>query len=233
MSGRRRPSRWARSAKLPDPAPGPGQVVVEAAFANITFVETQVRAGRPPNPAMAPALPAVLDNGVGGVVSAVGEGADPALADTRVVTSTGGRGGYAQRCAVPADGLIPIPGPLPADEAVALLADGRTALALADAADPRSGEIVLVEAVMFWKPARNAKSSSAGRAIVTVLWNVSNRGLACQVSSSRWAAVGSWAGSTARPGCCSARVRTLRVVLASWRRWPTPGSWPRWRMSAP
>ena len=33
-------------AELPDPVPGPGQVVVEAAFANITFVETQIRAGR-------------------------------------------------------------------------------------------------------------------------------------------------------------------------------------------
>jgi len=133
-------------AELPDPVPGPGQVVVEAAFANITFVETQIRAGRPPNPAMAPALPAVLGNGVGGTVSAVGEGVDPALAGTLVVTSTGGSGGYAQRCAVPAAGLIPVPGPLPADAAVALLADGRTALALTDAADPRPGETVLVEA---------------------------------------------------------------------------------------
>jgi NADPH2:quinone reductase len=53
-------------AELPDPVPGPGQAVVEAAFANITFVETQIRAGRPPNPAMAPALPAVLGNGTGG-----------------------------------------------------------------------------------------------------------------------------------------------------------------------
>ena len=59
-------------AEPPDPVPGPGQVVVEAAFANITFVETQIRAGLPPNPAMAPALPAVLGNGIGGVVSAVG-----------------------------------------------------------------------------------------------------------------------------------------------------------------
>lgn len=133
-------------AELPDPVPGPGQVVVKSAFANITFVETQIRAGHPPNPAMAPTLPAVLGNGIGGVVSAVGEGTDPALAGTRVVASTGGRGGYAQRCAVPAAGLIPVPDLLPTDEAVALLADGRTALALADAAGPRPGETVLVEA---------------------------------------------------------------------------------------
>lgn len=132
--------------ELPDPVPGPGQVVVETAFANITFVETQIRAGRPPHPSMAPALPAVLGNGVGGVVSVLGEGVDPALTGTRVVTSTGGSGGYAQRCAVPAGGLIPIPEPLSTDQALALLADGRTALALADAAAPGPGETVLVEA---------------------------------------------------------------------------------------
>lgn len=135
-----------KPARLPDPVAGQGQVVVDAAFVNITFVETQVRAGHPPSPAMLPALPAVLGNGVGGNVSAVGPGADPALAGIRVVTSTGGTGGYAQRCAVPADGLIPIPGTLATDVAVALLADGRTALALTDAAAPRPGETVLVEA---------------------------------------------------------------------------------------
>jgi NADPH2:quinone reductase len=121
-------------------------VAVQVAFASITFVETQIRAGRPPTPAMSPALPAVLGNGVGGVVSAVGAGVDPTLIGNRVVTTTGGRGGYAERCAVPTSGLIPIPDPLGLDEAVALLADGRTALALIDAADLRSGETVLVEA---------------------------------------------------------------------------------------
>lgn len=130
----------------PDPVPGPGQVLVQTAFANITFVETQIRAGRPPNPAMAPALPAVLGNGVGGVVRVVGAGVEPALAGARVVTTTGGHGGYAQWCAVPAGGLIPVPAPLTVDEAVALLADGRTAVALTDAARPRPGDTVLVEA---------------------------------------------------------------------------------------
>lgn len=132
--------------EAPDPVPGPGEVLVEVEFANITFVETQIRAGRPPNPAMAPGLPAVLGNGVGGVVSAVGAAADPGLIGTRIVTTTGGRGGYAQRCVVPAGGLIPVPGSLPMDVAVALLADGRTALALTEATDPQPGETVVVEA---------------------------------------------------------------------------------------
>jgi Zinc-binding dehydrogenase len=40
-------------------------VLVDVDLASITFVETQVRAGRPPNPAMLPKLPAILGNGVG------------------------------------------------------------------------------------------------------------------------------------------------------------------------
>lgn len=130
----------------PEPVPGPGQALVNVAYAGITFVETQVRAGRPPNPAMAPTLPAVPGNGVGGVVAAVGAGVDPGLVGTRIVAAAGGRGGYARRCAVPVSGLVPVPDLLALDDALALLADGRTALALIDATEPRPGETVLVEA---------------------------------------------------------------------------------------
>jgi NADPH:quinone reductase len=76
-------------ADVPEPAAGPGQALIEVELANITFVETQVRAGRAPNPAMAPELPAIPGNGVGGTVAAVGEGADPDWVGRRVVTSTG------------------------------------------------------------------------------------------------------------------------------------------------
>ena len=74
----------------PDPRPGPGQAVVSVEFASITFVETQVRAGKPPNPAMLPQRPAVLGNGVGGVVTSVGANVGPDLVGRRVVTTTGG-----------------------------------------------------------------------------------------------------------------------------------------------
>jgi NADPH2:quinone reductase len=134
------------AAEVPDPVPGQGQALVEVEIANITFVETQLRAGRAPNPAMAPRLPAILGNGVGGVVASVGPGVDPALVSSRVITSTGGSGGYAERVAVDAAGLITVPDELEMAEAVALLADGRTALSLVRAAAPRPGETVLVEA---------------------------------------------------------------------------------------
>ena len=134
------------TTEVPDPEPPPGGVVVDVAVASITFVETQVRAGRPPNPAMAPALPAILGNGVGGLVAATGPGVDPALRGTRVITTTGGAGGYAERVAVPADGLLSVPDGVGLADATALLADGRTATGLIRNADPRPGQTVLVEA---------------------------------------------------------------------------------------
>jgi NADPH2:quinone reductase len=133
-------------ADVADPIPGPGQVVIDVAVAGITFVETQLRSGHPPRPGMEPPLPVILGNGVGGVVSAVGQDADPAQVGRRVISTTGGSGGYAERVAVPAAGLIEIPGPLSTPEAVALLADGRTAMALIRAAGPRPGDRVLVVA---------------------------------------------------------------------------------------
>jgi NADPH:quinone reductase len=128
----------------PDPVAGPGQVLVEVAFANITFVETQFRAGVPgPFRARPPVIPG---NGVGGVVGAVGAGVDPGLVGQRVVTATGGSGGYAERVAVDAAAVFPVPAALELDAAVAVLADGRTATGLVHATRVRRGDRVLVEA---------------------------------------------------------------------------------------
>jgi NADPH2:quinone reductase len=113
----------------PGEAPEPeGDAVVDVAFANVTFVETQVRAGRAPWPVELPLIPG---NGVGGT-----------LDGRRVVASLSGRGGYAQRAA--AGEIFEVPDELPLDHAVALLADGRTATLLTDAARIAPGERVLV-----------------------------------------------------------------------------------------
>ncbi len=129
---------------VPAPEPGPGQVLVDVEAASITFVETQIRAGRPPHAPMAPELPAILGNGVGGTVSALGEGADAALLGRRVVTTTGGTGGYAEHATADAAAAIVVPEALDLSAAVALLADGRTALSLIGSAAPQPGETVLV-----------------------------------------------------------------------------------------
>ncbi|GGQ43032.1 NADPH2:quinone reductase [Actinomadura coerulea] len=129
----------------PDPVPGEGRALVEVEFANITFVETQMRSGTGPSPARWEP-PVIPGNGVGGVVAAVGDGVDGALVGRRVVSSTGGTGGYAEKAAVDARGLFEVPDGLALDDAVALLADGRTAAMMTRAARIREGERVLVEA---------------------------------------------------------------------------------------
>jgi NADPH:quinone reductase len=128
-------------AEVADVRAGPDDVVIDVEFANVTFVETQVRAGRPPHPSMLPALPAILGNGVGGTV---GEGS--LWSGRRVVASLNGTGGYAERAVSSVARLIGVPEGLATRDAIALLADGRTALALAGRAELRAGETVLVEA---------------------------------------------------------------------------------------
>lgn len=132
--------------QVADPAAGPGQVLIEVAAASVVFIETQVRAGHAPTPAHRPALPVILGNGVGGVVREVGPGADPGLLGARVVSTTGGRGGYAELAAVDAAEPIAVPDGLDVEVATALLADGRTAVGLTGVARPAAGEWVLVEA---------------------------------------------------------------------------------------
>jgi NADPH2:quinone reductase len=132
--------------EAPDPVAAAGQVVVDVEFANITFVETQLRAGRAPFPLPPGALPMIPGNGVGGLVAEVGPGVHETLVGHRVVASTGGRGGYARRVVVDAAHLVEVPSGLALDQAVALLADGRTALALTRAAGVAARERVLVEA---------------------------------------------------------------------------------------
>ena len=75
------------------------------------------------------------------------------------MTTTGGRGGYAQRAVVARDLLVEIPDELETADAVALLADGRTALMLFEAATSQAGETVLVEAAggRRRQPARPAR----------------------------------------------------------------------------
>jgi NADPH2:quinone reductase len=127
----------------PEPAPGRGQVLIAVTFAGVTFVETLVRGGNGP---FVVELPMILGNGVGGVVAAVGAGVSATLAGTRVISSTGGSGGYAERAVVEAENLIEVPDGVALDDAVALLADGRTAMMLVRAAALRRGDRVLVEA---------------------------------------------------------------------------------------
>jgi NADPH2:quinone reductase len=134
-----------KPAEAPDPVAGPGQVVVDVFAADVLFVETMVRRGwgREYFPVEPPYVPG---DGVAGQVISVGKGVDPGWVGRKVVTRTGERGGYAEQAVVGVRGLIPVPDGLGLREAAALIHDGNTAMALAEAVPIRSGEWVLVVA---------------------------------------------------------------------------------------
>lgn len=132
--------------ELPDPTPGPGQVVVEVRAAAVVFIDTQMRAGRSPRPLTDDDFPLRPGNGVAGRVAQIGDGVATEWLGAQVVTTTGGRCGYATLALAAAADLHPVPEPLGLLDAVALLADGRTAVGLDEAAGIRPAENVAITA---------------------------------------------------------------------------------------
>jgi NADPH2:quinone reductase len=129
--------------KRPDPVAGPGQVVVDVAAIPLLWLDTALRSGKgrewfPVEP------PYVPGNGIAGTVSATGAGVEADWIDRDVVTDTRETGSYAERVAVPVDGLVLIPDGLTTLTAAALLTDGRTALGILDGVSVKAGTPVLI-----------------------------------------------------------------------------------------
>jgi NADPH:quinone reductase len=127
----------------PVPAAAPGEVLVAVEAIGVNFAETRIRSGAllPMTPAT---LPVVAGGEAAGTIVAVGEGVDQARIGTRVATR-GGSGAYAEYLTTPAEAAIPIPDSLSAEAAVAVTAQGATALALLRAAALTGREAVLIE----------------------------------------------------------------------------------------
>jgi NADPH:quinone reductase-like Zn-dependent oxidoreductase len=129
--------------EVPEPVPGPGELLVEVTTAGVGWLDTQVRLGNGPD--FIDAKPPYVPGGaVAGVVSAVGDGVDADLVGRRVLGRPP-RGGYAERCVVPADTAAVVPDGLGSAEATTLVDDGTTAIALLDRTPVRAGEWVLVQ----------------------------------------------------------------------------------------
>jgi NADPH:quinone reductase len=107
--------------EVPDPQPGPGQVLVEVAAVGVNFIDVYHRTGLYPLP-----LPMIPGAEGAGRIVAVGEGVDAALVGERVV-STNLMGAYARCALAPADRVVPIPDPLSDEVAAAVLLQGMTA----------------------------------------------------------------------------------------------------------
>ena len=136
-----------RLVDLPDPQPGPGQVLIRVSAAAVNFSDIMRRRGDVyPVPTPSPFVPGAE---VAGTVEAVGDGVSGLPVGTRVFGTVGadGSGGYAELALAYAAALIPIPAGLDPDDAAGIVVSGLAAtLILADAAKVAEGETVFVPA---------------------------------------------------------------------------------------
>jgi putative PIG3 family NAD(P)H quinone oxidoreductase len=105
-----------RMEELGLPQPGPGQVLVQVAFAGVNRPDVIQRQGHYPPPPGASPIPGLE---IAGTVVAVGEGAYGPLLGQQVCALVTG-GGYAQYCLAEGALCLPVPAGLPLDQAAAL-----------------------------------------------------------------------------------------------------------------
>ena len=133
------------AATLPDPAPGPGEVLVQIVASSVNPADYKLRQAGPP---IAPALPAVLGCDAAGRVLAVGDGVEGFAPEDEVYGCVGGVRGvpgcYAEMIAADARLLAPKPASLTLREAAALPLVTITAWEGLDRAGVRAGQSVLV-----------------------------------------------------------------------------------------
>ncbi|TDC38739.1 NAD(P)H-quinone oxidoreductase [Micromonospora sp. KC213] len=92
-------------AEVPDPEPGPGEVVMAVRASAVNRADLLQRQGHYPPPPGAPAYPGLECSGV---VAALGPGVTGWQVGQQVCALLAG-GGYAERVAVPAGQLLPVP----------------------------------------------------------------------------------------------------------------------------
>ena len=127
----------------PDPVAGPGQALVEVAFAGVNFMDIGVRQGMAwtdtPNPKIL---------GVEGVgrIAAVGDGVEGVSPGQRVAWVYA-PGSYAQRIAIPAASLVPVPDAIDDRTAASVMMQGLTASHFATDFYPvQPGDVAFVHA---------------------------------------------------------------------------------------
>ncbi|MDB5065081.1 MAG: NAD(P)H-quinone oxidoreductase [Chloroflexi bacterium] len=103
-------------AEVPDPTPGPGEVLVRAHATAVNRADTLQRRGLYPPP---PGASEIIGMEVAGEVEALGEGVEGWRPGDRVMALLSG-GGYAEQVAVPAGQLMPIPAALSWTDAAAI-----------------------------------------------------------------------------------------------------------------
>jgi NADPH2:quinone reductase len=137
--------------EMPEPTPGPGEVLTKAEAIGLNFVDTYFRSGIYPHE-----LPFVLGGEVAGTVAAVGEGVHSVTVGQRVACADA-IGGYAEYCRAPADYVAVLPTGVSPDIAAAAILKGMTAHLLIKSVYPvQSGDTILLHACFMPERAGSA-----------------------------------------------------------------------------
>jgi NADPH:quinone reductase len=127
--------------ELPDPQPGPGELVVDVAAAGVNYIDTYQRNGTYPMPL--PYVPGL--EGIGRV-RATGDGVTAFAVGDRVAWAES-LGSYVEQAVVPAEKAVPVPDGVSDEAAVGALLQGMTAHFLVhDTHSVQPGEDILVHA---------------------------------------------------------------------------------------
>ncbi|HEY7174933.1 MAG TPA: quinone oxidoreductase, partial [Micromonosporaceae bacterium] len=127
--------------EVPEPTPGPGQLLVRLAAAGVNFVDIYYRMGLYPTN-----LPTTPGSEAAGEVVAIGEGVEGVVVGQRVCSAEFA-GAYAQYAIVAAERAVPVPDGVGEDVAAAALLQGMTAhYLLHDSYPAKAGDTVLVHA---------------------------------------------------------------------------------------
>jgi NADPH:quinone reductase len=123
-------------ADVPEPAPGPGELLLDMEAASVNRGEIRTAGKQPPG--------TVIGWDVAGTVAALGEGVTTFDVGERVVTLSPGGGSFAERVVVPAEWTAPLPSACDFVPAATLPVAGVTAAGTLRLARTHAGDRVLV-----------------------------------------------------------------------------------------
>jgi NADPH:quinone reductase len=124
-----------RYEDVPDPVPGPSEVLIQVAACGVHLIDASLRRGEQPGPPL-PVLPFTPGREVAGVVVSSGQ---------RVVAHLGpANGGYAELAVAPVTALHEVPPSMSFPDAVALVGTGRTAVGILEDAAIVPSDVVLI-----------------------------------------------------------------------------------------
>jgi NADPH:quinone reductase len=151
-----------RLADVPEPSPGPGELLLEVEAASVNRGEVRTAARQPPG--------TVIGWDVAGTVAALGEGVTSFDVGERVVAVSSAGGTFAERAVVPAAWTAPLPSACDFVTAATLPVAGLTAVGILRLARVHAGDRVLVTGaaggvgLFTIQLARQAKATVTGQA---------------------------------------------------------------------